>query len=93
MGIQLHNEPDYGDHKIDYIFTSLPQHFRGKKCLLLHSVQTASGSQPSSYPIGTVGSLRGCKTARNEADNSLPASAEVKNGGLIPLLFPYVFMA
>jgi hypothetical protein len=28
-----------------------------------------------------------------EADNSPPTSAEVKNGGAIPLLFPYVFIA
>jgi hypothetical protein len=92
MGIQLHNEAEYSDHKIDCIFTSLTQYFRGKFFFLLHSIQTASGSQPASYPIGTVGSFHGCKTALNEADNSPPASAEVKNGGAIPLLLPHVFM-
>jgi hypothetical protein len=53
---------------------------------LLHSVQTGCGARPVSYPMGTGGFSRGAKRQGREADHSLPSSAEVKNGGAIPLL-------
>jgi hypothetical protein len=37
--------------------------------------------------------LRGAKRQGREADHSPPSSAEVKNGGAMPPLPPYVFMA
>jgi hypothetical protein len=49
---------------------------------LLHSVQTATGAHPASYPVGT----EGVKLPEREADHSPPSSAQVKNGGTIPPL-------
>jgi hypothetical protein len=57
---------------------------------LLHSIQTDSGAQPASSPMGTGGCFPGGKAAGREADHSPPFSAEVKNGGAIPPL-PHVF--
>jgi hypothetical protein len=43
-------------------------------------IQTGSGAQPASYPIGTGGSFPGGKVwLRRDADHSPPSSAEVKN--------------
>jgi hypothetical protein len=67
---------------------------RGKMSFL-HSVQTGYGAQPTSYAMGTGSSFRGYKAARGpeqEADHSPPSRAEVKNGGTIPPLPPYVIM-
>jgi hypothetical protein len=50
----------------------------GKRFSSFPYVQTSSGAYPPSYPMGT-------------GNNSLPSSAELKNGGAIPSL-PYVFM-
>jgi hypothetical protein len=53
---------------------------RGGKFSLHHCVQTASGTHPTSYPMGTrVSFLGGVKRLRRKADHSLPSSAEVKN--------------
>jgi hypothetical protein len=52
---------------------------------LLHSVQTASGVHPASYPKGTWGSIPGIKRKGREADHSPPPSAEVKNEDISPL--------
>jgi hypothetical protein len=49
-----------------------------RKFPLLHTVQTGSGTNPASYPMGTVGGGGG------EADHSAPCSAEAKNCGAIP---------
>jgi hypothetical protein len=45
---------------------------------LHHHVQTDSGAQPASYPMGTRGSFPGVKRPGREADHSPPSSAEVK---------------
>jgi hypothetical protein len=52
-----------------------------KDFFLHHSDQNDSGTHPASYPVTTKGSSPG-----SEANNSRPYSAEVKNGGTIPLL-------
>jgi hypothetical protein len=46
---------------------------------LHHRVQTGSGAQPSSYPVGTICFTLGVKRPECEADHSPPSSAEVKN--------------
>jgi hypothetical protein len=53
---------------------------------LLHSVQTISGDHPAYYPIGTRSSFPGLKWQGHNTHHSPPASAKVKNGGLIHLL-------
>jgi hypothetical protein len=55
---------------------------------LLHSVQTASGAHPASYPMGTEAGYSVVKRPRREADHSPPSIAEVKNAEAIPPL-PY----
>jgi hypothetical protein len=50
------------------------------------SVQTGSGADPASCPMGTVGSFPGVKRQGREAVHSPPSSAEVKNGGAVPPL-------
>jgi hypothetical protein len=42
-----------------------------------HCVQTGSGAQPASYPIGARGSFSGGNVAGGEADHSPPPSARV----------------
>jgi hypothetical protein len=64
-----------------------------KKFSLLRIVQTGSGVHPTSYKMGTAGSIPGVKRQGREADHSPPTSAEVKkmwNYTSTPL---YVFMA
>lgn len=51
----------------------------GKNFSLVHSVQTGSGSNPGSYPVGTGGSFLGGEVAGHEVDHSHPPSAEDKN--------------
>jgi hypothetical protein len=60
---------------------------RATVIFLHHSIQTASGSHPISYPMGTGGavSIR-VKQFGREAGHSLQSIAEVKNGGAIPPL-------
>jgi hypothetical protein len=55
----------------------------GKVPSFFHSVQTGSGAQPASYPMGNVGSFLGVKRPGNEADQLPPSSAEINNGGAI----------
>jgi hypothetical protein len=43
-----------------------------------YGVQNSSGAHPASYPMGTRDSFPGVKRPGNEADHSLPSSAEVK---------------
>jgi hypothetical protein len=52
---------------------------------LLHRVQTESGAHPASYRMG-IGDFSPGGRSVLEADHSPPSSAEVKNGGTIPLL-------
>jgi hypothetical protein len=49
----------------------------------LHSIHTASGLHPASYPMRTEGDIPGGKAVGREADHSPPSSAELKNGGAI----------
>jgi hypothetical protein len=44
----------------------------------LHFNDTGSGVHPTSYTMGTGGSLPGVKRPGREADHSPPTSAEVK---------------
>jgi hypothetical protein len=59
---------------------------------LLHSVKAGTGAptQPSAQRVKAV-NFQGVKRSRHEADNSLPYSAEVNNGGAIPPP-PHIFM-
>jgi hypothetical protein len=41
---------------------------------------------PASYPMGTGGDPSGMKQTGSEADHSPPSSAEVENGGAVPVL-------
>jgi hypothetical protein len=50
----------------------------------LHSIQTGSGANPGSYPMGTGGALLGVKHPGRKAE--LSSCAEVKNSGAIPPL-------
>jgi hypothetical protein len=51
------------------------------------------GVYPTSYKMGTGGSLAGVKLQGREADHSLPTSAEVKKMWMYTSTAPYVFMA
>jgi hypothetical protein len=51
----------------------------GRDFSLSRRVDTASGARSASYPMDT----RGLFLPAREADHSLPASAEVKDGGAI----------
>jgi hypothetical protein len=66
---------------------------RGKKCSLLHSVQTGFGAHSASYLKGTRSFSPGVKRAAGETGLSSPSSAEVKKNGAILPLSLYVFMA
>jgi hypothetical protein len=50
---------------------------------LLHGVQTGSGENPASYPMGMGGCFSEVKRSEREADHSSPSSAEAENGGAI----------
>jgi hypothetical protein len=58
----------------------------------LYSVQTSPEIHPASYPMGIRVISPGIKMPGYEADHSYPSSAEIKNGGAIPVP-PYAFMA
>jgi hypothetical protein len=64
---------------------------KGKRFFTLYSIQIGSGAHPPSYPMGSWASFSRGKAPG--ADCSPPTSVEVKNGGAIPPLFPYIFMA
>jgi hypothetical protein len=52
--------------------------------VVLHNVRTNSRAHPASYPMGAGGCFpRGEVTGGIKLTHSLPASAEVKNGGAI----------
>jgi hypothetical protein len=57
------------------------------------SVQTSSGTHPASYPMGNGDEFPEAKRQGREADHSPPSSVEVKDGGGVPPLPPYVSMA
>jgi hypothetical protein len=59
-------------------------------CLFFSSVQAGSGAELASYTTGTGASFLREKWPRREADHSLPSSVEIKNGGAICPLPPYV---
>jgi hypothetical protein len=61
-------------------------HYRQEYFSPLHSIPTASGGHPASYPIGTEEYPRGAKRQWREADYSPPSSATVKIIGTIPPL-------
>jgi hypothetical protein len=63
---------------------------QGPKMPLVHSVQTDSGAQPASYPMGIGGSFLGVKRPGRKVNHSTPSSAKVKNGGARPPL-PHMF--
>jgi hypothetical protein len=54
---------------------------------------TASGAHSAPYRMGTGGSFPGVNRPENESDRSLPYSAKGNNGGAVPPLPPYMFMA
>jgi hypothetical protein len=53
---------------------------------LLHGVQTSSGSNPTSYKMGTEKGIPGVKRLGREADHSPPSRTEAKNNGAVPPL-------
>jgi hypothetical protein len=59
---------------------------------LLHIVQTDSGAQPASYPMGTRGSFPEGKVAGHEAYHSPPTSAEVKKMWIYTSTPPHCLM-
>jgi len=60
---------------------------------LRQRVQTGSGANPTSFPLGTRLSFTGVKRPRRETDSSLPTSAEFKNTWSYTSAHPCVFMA
>jgi hypothetical protein len=60
---------------------------------LHHRVQTGSGANLASYPMGTRGSSLGVKRPRGEANHSSPCSAEVMNTWSCNSTLQYAFMA
>jgi hypothetical protein len=57
------------------------------KKFLFHSLETSSGAQPVSYPMGTGASLPEGKVAGGHVgEHSSPSSAKVKNSGAIPVV-------
>jgi hypothetical protein len=65
----------------------------GQEFSLLHVAQTGSEAYPASYRMGNRGSFPEIELAGREADHSPPTSAEVKKGGSIYPLPPYIFIA
>jgi hypothetical protein len=65
----------------------------GQEFSLLHFVQTCSEGHPASYLKATGVSFLGVMRQRHEADNSPPASAEVKKMWIYTSNPPYFFMA
>jgi hypothetical protein len=66
---------------------------RGSDLNLLYSLQTGSGIQPASNPMGTGVVSAGVKRPRCEAHHLHTSSVKVKNSGAIPPLPQYVFKA
>jgi hypothetical protein len=60
---------------------------KGKEFLLVHSVQSASGTHSGCYPMSTGVLFPKVKGQGRETDHSPPSSAEVENGAAIPPLF------
>jgi hypothetical protein len=56
---------------------------KDKSFSLLCNVQIGFGAHPTSYPMGTQGSLPKVKRPRSEADHLPPSNAEVKSSGAI----------
>jgi hypothetical protein len=50
----------------------------GQEFSLLHVVQTGSGAQPASYPMGPGALAQGVKRPGRGADHSPPATAQIK---------------
>jgi hypothetical protein len=65
----------------------------GQEFSLHQAVQTGSGAHPASYPMGTGALTQGVKRPGSEADQSTPASAEVKKKWIYTSTPPYAFMA
>jgi hypothetical protein len=64
---------------------------QGQEFSLFHIAHTDSGVHPTSYPMGTGGSFL-VKRPGHEADDSHPASAEVKKVWIYTSTTPYTFM-
>jgi hypothetical protein len=59
----------------------------GRDFYFVQSVHTSSATHPASYKMYTLGAIfPRIKAAVHKAYHSLPSSAELKNGGAIPLL-------
>jgi hypothetical protein len=56
------------------------------KFFTLHSVQTGSGANPTSCPMGIGDYFPGVQRPLRVTDHSPPSNAEVKNVGPVPLL-------
>jgi hypothetical protein len=65
----------------------------GENFSLHHRVQSGSGANTSSYPMGTGGFSLGLKRPGREAQHSPSASAEVKNAWSYSSTPQHVFMA
>jgi hypothetical protein len=65
---------------------------QGQEFSLLHVVETGSGVQPTSYPIGTGALSPGIKRQGREADHSPPTSADVKKMWIYSSNHIYAFM-
>ena len=60
-------------------------------CSRIHPVRTCSGAQPTSYSVGTVGSLSGVKWPGGKFCLSIHLVPRVRMSGAIPLL-PHVLL-
>jgi hypothetical protein len=61
--------------------------------VLLHVVQTGSGTYRAACPMGAVGFSPGVKRPEREADYKFSTIAEVKKTWFYTSALPYVFVA
>jgi hypothetical protein len=66
---------------------------QGQEFPLLHIIQTGSGVNPTSFPVGIGALSLEVKRPGREADYSPPASAEAKNMWIYTSTPQYAFMA
>jgi hypothetical protein len=65
----------------------------GSRIFSSPNIQTGSGVHPTSYPMGTGGSIPGVKRPGSEADHHPPTSDEIRKTWVYTSTPPYVFMA
>jgi hypothetical protein len=58
----------------------------------LQFVNRVSGTHPTFYPVGSLGSFHGIKRSDREAEVSPESSAEVKTRRNFPSTHPYIFL-